>query len=87
MNSIKPSNNNTHLVHEINFSGTTPANWYYKLASGTIEVLKDGSYAINDRGYYIKILSGQQPIIRTINEESELLVPVNGSTIKYEIIW
>ena len=86
-NKIKPSSNKTHLMHEVSFSKTSPENWYYKIASGTIEVLKDGSYAINDQGYYIKILSDQQPTIRTINEESELLIPVNGSTIKYEIIW
>lgn len=86
-NKIEPSSNNTHLVNEINFEGTTPSNWYYKIASGKIEALKDGSYAVNNQGYYINILSGQQPNIRTIDGESELIVPVNGSTIKYEIIW
>ncbi|NKI26385.1 DUF1080 domain-containing protein [Arenibacter sp. 6A1] len=86
-NKIYPNNNNTHLIHEINVSGTVDANWYYKIASGKAEKQADGSFTINDKEYYINILSGQQPIVREINGETELLVLADGSTIKYEIIW
>ncbi|SHI43479.1 PA14 domain-containing protein [Arenibacter nanhaiticus] len=86
-NKIYPNNNNTHLIHEINVSGTVDANWYYKIASGKAEKQADGSFTINDKEYYVNILSGQQPIVRELNGETELLVLADGSTIKYEIIW
>jgi hypothetical protein len=42
---------------------------------------------MNDHQFYINVLSGQEPIIREVNDEAEIIVPVDGSTIKYEIIW
>ena len=60
---------------------------YYKIASGKATKLADGSFDINDHQFYINVLSGQEPITRRVNDESELLIPVDGSTIKYEIIW
>jgi len=86
-NKITPSENKTHFINEINFSTVGATNWYYKIASGSITPLKDGSFTINNQEYYVNVLSGQKATIRTINGESELIIPVNGSTIKYEIIW
>jgi len=86
-NSISPDSSNTYLVQEIKFSKQGLANWYYKLASGNVKQMPDGSYAINDNQYYINILSGQTPIIRNIEGETELIISANGSSIKYEIIW
>lgn len=86
-NYIYPDASNTYLIHRINFSKSGMEQWYQKIASGNILKLPDGSYAINDKQYYINILSNQTPIMRTAAGEQELLLPVDGSTITYEIIW
>lgn len=86
-NTITPSENNTHFIHKIKFSDVAATNWYYKIASGNITSLKDGSFAINNQEYYVQVLSGQKATIRTINGTSELIIPVDGRTINYEIIW
>tara|TARA_R110002020_G_scaffold137434_2_gene306519 strand:- start:50380 stop:52263 length:1884 start_codon:yes stop_codon:yes gene_type:complete len=86
-NGIRPDSTNTYLINEINFSKAELTDHYCKLAEGKIEKLADGSYAIDDRQYYINLLSEQLPTIREVQGTSELLVPVNGSSIKYEIIW
>jgi hypothetical protein len=61
---------------------------YYKLAEGSeISVMPDGSYAINDKEFYIQIISGK-PIIRDqAHGIKELILPVDGSNISYLIIW
>ncbi|MBJ6366674.1 family 16 glycoside hydrolase [Snuella sedimenti] len=84
--SITPSDN-THIIHTIQFSKSGLVNWYCKLASGTVKKMPDGSYAIDDQKYFVKVLTGQIPIIREIEGETELVIPVDGSTVKYEIIW
>lgn len=86
-NKIIPDSNNTYLKNEITFSKTGLTNWYYKLASGNVKKLIDGSYAVGDNEYYIKLKSGQTPTIREVNGETELIISVDGSTINYEIIW
>ncbi|QCX37402.1 hypothetical protein FF125_02730 [Aureibaculum algae] len=69
------------------FSKTGLTNWYLKLASGTIEKAADGAYVIGGKQYYINMLSGQIPIIREVDGETELVLQVDGSPVKYEIIW
>ena len=85
-NMIQPNNSNTHITREIRFSNGGMENWYCKLASGEIKKIPDGSYAINGQ-YYIKVLSHQIPITRDVNGENELVIPVDGDVIKYELIW
>ncbi len=85
-NSIVPNAANTHIVHEIRFSKTGLQNWYCKLASGEIQKMPNGSYAINGQ-YYIKLITGQTPAIREVDGEAELVVPVDGRAVKYELIW
>lgn len=86
-NIIIPDSSNTYATNEIRFSKSGLTNWYCKLASGEVKKMPDGSYAINDQQYYIKILTEQIPIVREVNETTELVIPVNGNTVKYEIIW
>ncbi|WP_223548939.1 DUF1080 domain-containing protein [Aestuariivivens sp. NBU2969] len=85
-NSIVPSATNTHIVHEIRFSKTGLQNWYCKLASGEIQKMPNGAYNINGQ-YYIKLITGQTPAIREVDGETELVIPVDGSKVKYELIW
>ncbi|MEX0275402.1 MAG: family 16 glycoside hydrolase [Flavobacteriaceae bacterium] len=84
---IIPDGNERHLLRELRFSKQGLINWYFKIASGKTQRLADGSYAIDGPQYYIKMRSNQIPTVRTVNGEAELVVPVDGSTIVYEIIW
>lgn len=86
-NSIVTDGSNTYFIREVKFSKTGLSNWYMKLASGSVKKMQDGSYAIGDQAYYIKVLSGQIPKVREVNGESELILPIDGSSVKYEIIW
>lgn len=86
-NKITTDSTNTYLIQEVNFSETGLTNWYLKLASGTIEKAADGAYVIGGKQYYIHMLSGQTPAIREVDGKTELVLKVDGSPIKYEIIW
>ncbi|MEQ6119287.1 family 16 glycoside hydrolase [Reichenbachiella sp. MALMAid0571] len=86
-NKVVADASETYLIHEVAFSQSNLSNWYYKVADGNIRKMPDGSYAINDQQYYVNVLSGQVPKIRTIDNVQELVLPVDGSKIKYEIIW
>jgi hypothetical protein len=86
-NKIISDKSNKYLIREVNFSKSGMTNWYFKLASGAIKKMVDGSYAIEGQQYYINVLSGQLPVIREVSGETELVLPVDGSSIKYEIIW
>ena len=85
-NFIVPNSRNTHVIREIRFSKMGLQNWYCKLAAGTVENVPDGSYRINGE-YYIKIRSGQVPVIRTTKGTTELVIPIDGSKVEYELIW
>ncbi|WP_242082622.1 3-keto-disaccharide hydrolase [Aestuariivivens sediminis] len=85
-NRIEPNSTNTHVVREVRFSETGVQNWYFKLASGIIQQRPDGSYAINGE-YYIKLLTDQVPVMREVDGETELVIAVDGSLVKYELIW
>jgi hypothetical protein len=60
---------------------------YYKLAEGkSIQLLKDGSYAIDDKKYYLEVKSTHKPMIRSRNGSQELIVKVSES-MSYVVIW
>ncbi len=86
-NKISSDRSDTYLIGDVSFSKQGLVNWYMKIASGKIVKNLDGSYTVGHRDYYINMLSGQTPIIRTVNGETELVLPVDGSPVKYEIIW
>ena len=84
---ITTDKDNKFLKNEISFSKIGLSGWYYKLASGNIKKMENGSYSIGDSAYYLKITSTQTPVIRKTNGETELIIPVDGSTINYDLIW
>lgn len=86
-NKIIPTDNYSSLASEVSFSEGNKGNWYYKIASGKVEQLKEKTFVLNDHQYYVTIESGQTPITRKINDQTELLLPVDGNTIKYKITW
>ena len=86
-NRITSDSNNNYVVHDIQFSKSGLTNWYCKLASGKVQKMTDGSYLVEEQQYYVKVQTGQTPVVREVNGETELIIPVDGSKIKYEIIW
>jgi hypothetical protein len=83
---IYPSDENRSLTREIKITGKT-ANLFCKLAEGkNIVALPDGSYQI-DQQYYVAPAKGQKVSIRDINGQKELIMAVDGSSIKYAIVW
>ncbi len=86
-NRIRPDKSGNYLLREISFSQSGMSNWYLKIAEGPVKMMPDGSYAIGDQEYYINILQGSEVIVRDQGEETELLMPIDGGDVKYEIIW
>ncbi len=88
---IYPEEDGKILTREIKITATQALNnFYYKIAEGkTITDLTNGEYAIDDKNFYIKILSNQKPFIRELNGTKELVIAVesNQPVIKYSIIW
>jgi len=67
-------------------------NLYCRIAEGTeIEKLPNGSYAIDDKNYYLEIEETDELIIRNVGNKKELLFPVNTAggeaVVKYSLIW
>jgi hypothetical protein len=84
---VQPDDNNRGVSHEVSIKNRgTKTGLHYKLAEGvSIIALADGSYAIDDKQYYIKPSS--PATIRDVNDKKELVVAVDGSSVKYSIIW
>ncbi len=86
---IYPDRNNQILTHEITIKeGTRVDGLYYKLAEGTsIDQMPDGSFAINDKEYYVRPASGTKPFVREVNGKQELVTLFTEQSLKYSIIW
>jgi hypothetical protein len=84
---VVPEDNNRSIGHEITIKNRgSKTGLYYKLAEGkNIVALSDGSYAIDDKQFYIT--SSSAATIREVNGKKELVVAVDGSSVKYSIIW
>lgn len=62
---------------------------YMHLALGNhIEMLNDGSYAIDDKSYYIRIddAGANKPVIREVSGKQELIIPIQKK-LTYSIIF
>ncbi|MDB4694950.1 DUF1080 domain-containing protein [Rubripirellula sp.] len=66
----------------------TESGIYFRAGSGNIEALEDGWFLLNDLHRIRITTSGKKPFVRKVGGSSEILVPVNGSTvITQEIVW
>ncbi len=84
---IYPDDENRLLTQEIVVKKGQPENIYFKLAEGSdIKQLPDGTWAVDDHNYYIRVAAGTTPIVRDSNGKKEL-VAVLSQTLKYSIIW
>jgi Domain of Unknown Function (DUF1080)/PA14 domain len=85
---VTPDAANKFFDHEIILKerGTEPK-LFYKLGEGKIITpLPDGSFAIDDKRYYIKVHSGVT-IVRQIGDLQELVASFDSASLKYSIIW
>jgi hypothetical protein len=76
------------FTHEIALKerGSEP-NLFYKLGEGkSITPMPDGSFAIDDKRYYIKVHGGVT-IVRQTGELMELVASFDSALLKYSIIW
>jgi len=73
----------------VSFKNFSQSSAWFKLGEGSdIVSMPDGSFAVDDYQYYIRVLSGTQPIIRKQpGGIKELVLKVEGNPIKYSIIW
>jgi hypothetical protein len=86
---LEPSPDNLTIRRRLRFTGA-PAGTYYRLAAGAlIEPMPDGSYAINDRAYFVRVEKNTRPLVRNSNNQYELLLPVGqqDGEFTYSIIW
>jgi hypothetical protein len=85
---IVPEDENRILTREVAIKSGTQQGLYFKLAEGnSIQVMPDGSYAVDDKQYYVKVIAPSNAIIRDSNGKKELVVPVSGSSIRYSLVW
>lgn len=86
---VYPEDNNRLITHKLTIKNRgDQKGLYYKLAEGnSILTMPDGSYAIDDKQYYIKPDASVKAVIREVNGVKELIVNVTGSTVKYSVIW
>ena len=92
---IMPDTNQHSLIREIHVHFEQPLSQQYcLLAEGTsIELLPDGSYAVDDKSYYLEPLSTGMGELKVKNEgnKQQLVLPMIASEsplmIKYGIIW
>jgi hypothetical protein len=84
---VYPEDNARSITHEVAIKNRgTKTGLYYKLAEGaSITKNPNGSYAIDDKQYYIQ--TSAPATIRDVNGKKELVVAVDGSNVKYTIIW
>ncbi len=76
------------FTHEITLKerGSEP-NLFYKLGEGkSITPMPDGSFAIDDKRYYIKVHGGVT-IVRQTGELLELVASFDSALLTYSIIW
>lgn len=61
---------------------------FYHLASGNIETLGNGLYAVDDKSYYIRIddAAGAKPVVREAGGKQELIIPIQKK-LTYSIIF
>ena len=84
---ITPDNSGNMLNRSVKLSRTA-SNLYFKIAEGEdVVLMPDGSYAIDDKKYYVKVATALSPVIREIEGRKELIVPMDTEELAYEIIW
>ncbi len=86
---LLPNEDGTTLTRKLHFDNAQ-ANSYHRIASAKkINKMPDGTYSINDKEYFIEIAKGLKPLLRTIDNKTEILLPLSQAQneISYTFIW
>ena len=90
---IRPSEDGKTLVREIRVEGEGRNRLYLRVAAGdSIEAWGNGTYAVDDQRYLVRLPDGLEPVLRqNADGRDELLVPLGsvppGAEVRYEIVW
>jgi 3-keto-disaccharide hydrolase/PA14 domain len=86
---VYPSEQHAGLTREITIENRGKnKNLYFKLGEGSdIVKMDDGTFAMDGQQYYIKIPSNVTTEIRSLQDRKELVVRLDASTLKYNVIW
>jgi len=93
---LRPDANGVALTRELRLhapTGVSTEGVYVQLAqSAHVTPQRDGSFAIDDKSYFITLPAGSaQPVVRQRNGRDELLVPVHfdrgEARVAYSIVW
>ncbi|MEQ9441344.1 MAG: DUF1080 domain-containing protein [Cyclobacteriaceae bacterium] len=85
---VTPNAEGNLLTRTLTFTeGNPDGKTYLKLAQGDhIETMPDGSYVV-DQQYYIRVPADEQVTVRTVDQQQELVTPLQSSSFEYSIIW
>ena len=82
---IFPGPTGNELIHEVEFEGTTADSQYILAESNDIITMPDGSYAIDDQSYYIKVNKG---VVNLVTSGGKSLLQSNTQeSLSYTVIW
>lgn len=85
---ITPDATGKLFIREVTFKNAEDKSLSFKIAEGSdIIKMPDGSFAVDGKQYYVHVLSAHNPTIRTRSGKQELVLTVDGTPIKYSIIW
>lgn len=86
---IDPAANGKTIMRKVEFENIQNSEGlFFKLAEGSkIEKMADGSYAIDDKRYFLKVIQGNGASVREANGLQELIIPVSSGAIQYSVIW
>ncbi len=85
---IRVLENGQGIRRDVTVNGPS-ADLYARLATGSrIDALPNGTYAVDNKMYYVRVdeASGAKPVVRTVNGQQELLVPVKGK-LAYSLLF
>ncbi len=85
-NKIYPQKDGKGVVHEVSVDSAA-GDVKYCIASGSdIRAMPDGSFAVDDFSYYLRVSQGTVNIVEGAGEQ-ELVAEINDAPIKYSLIW
>ena len=86
---LTPDENGNTLTRRLQFSNILADTYFRVIRAKEIRLISGGKYSINDEEYFIQFANSVKPVIRQIDGQSEMLIPVspNNQEISYTLIW
>jgi hypothetical protein len=79
-------------MRTISVDGPAPKDLFARVAAASdIADLGNGLFAINNFTYYVQVDKAVKPVLRTVGNGKELLLPLKntdkGTSVQYSLIW